>query len=269
MFIREQRLYNTRDLRHHIEYGDRGDEKHGEILPHPYCDFCEKFEFNDLTFFNHLSRTHLTCHLCPDENKNIYYREYPNLEIHFTQTHFICPYEVCKAKCYVAFKTEVELKTHIDIEHNLAAQASKGGKVKANALLAFEYKENENEEEKKEKPQRQRKVVIKDKEGIDFSYYFSQKYANILEWSRKPDKKHRGEDDRFRGRGQRGRGGRGRGGNQRKDGREEEKKEGQKMMRDLIVPEEKLAAFLHHLSDFIHGKLDKKELKGEYIYPRN
>lgn len=53
-------------------------------------------------------------------------------------THHMCPYETCKAKCYVAFKTEDELRTHLDIEHNLAGGTiTKGGKIKANALLGF------------------------------------------------------------------------------------------------------------------------------------
>ena len=109
VFIREQRLYPTKMLRKHIEFGDMGDDKHGEILPHPYCDFCEEFFFNDLAFFNHLSREHLTCHLCGDHHKNVYYKSYESLEIHFKMTHHTCPYEICKAKCYVAFKTEDEL----------------------------------------------------------------------------------------------------------------------------------------------------------------
>ena len=44
-------------------------------------------------------------------------------------THYICPYEICKAKCYVAFKTEDELRTHLDIEHSMSSGAQKGGKI--------------------------------------------------------------------------------------------------------------------------------------------
>lgn len=118
MFIREQRLYHTKALRKHIEYGDMGDDRHGEILPHPYCDFCEEFIFNDLMFYDHISKLHLTCHLCGDQHKNIYYKEYLNLEQHFAQTHHMCPFEQCKQKCYVAFKTEDELRAHVDITHS-------------------------------------------------------------------------------------------------------------------------------------------------------
>ena len=179
MFIREQRLYHVKQLRSHIEYGDMGDERHGEILTHPYCDFCEEFQFNDLAFFDHLNRHHMTCHLCGDHYKNVYYKEYTNLETHFAASHFICPYEICKAKCYVAFRTEDELKTHLDIEH----RNDKSGKITANALHGFSNQE-ENEDDNggrgrgrgrgrggKEKREDRQKIL--DNEGIDFAYYFS------------------------------------------------------------------------------------------------
>ena len=79
----------------------------------------------------------MTCHLCGDFHKNVYYKEYSNLENHFAMSHNICPYELCKAKCYVAFRTEDELRTHLDIEHKLAGAKGENGKVKANALLGF------------------------------------------------------------------------------------------------------------------------------------
>ena len=48
VFIREQRIYHMKALRQHIEHGDPGSEKGAEILPHPWCDFCEEYFFNDL-----------------------------------------------------------------------------------------------------------------------------------------------------------------------------------------------------------------------------
>jgi len=90
-------------LRSHIEYGDASTEKGAEILPHPWCDFCEQYFFNDLVFLDHLQRMHLTCHLCDEFYKNTYYKDYASLELHFSKSHFICPYDACKSKCYVAF----------------------------------------------------------------------------------------------------------------------------------------------------------------------
>lgn len=128
-----------------------------------------------------MSRNHLTCHLCGDFHKNVYYKEYKNLEVHFSQTHHICPYETCKAKCYVAFKTEDELKTHIDLEHNHGDKQKKD-KVQANALLGFLDESSTPDDDgkgKKGRPGKDSHIKIKDKEGIDFNYYFSQKYAMI------------------------------------------------------------------------------------------
>lgn len=48
VFIREHRMYHIKSLRNHIEYGDVGDDRFGDILAHPYCDFCEEFMFSDL-----------------------------------------------------------------------------------------------------------------------------------------------------------------------------------------------------------------------------
>ena len=47
IFIREQKLYNVKYLKNHIEYGDVGNDRQAEILPHPWCDFCQDYFFND------------------------------------------------------------------------------------------------------------------------------------------------------------------------------------------------------------------------------
>jgi E3 ubiquitin-protein ligase ZNF598 len=103
VFIREQRIYHVKALRNHIDHGDPGTDKGAEILPHPWCDFCEQYFFNDQIFLDHLQRNHLTCHLCDDHYKNFYYNDYLSLETHFNKSHFLCPYDECKGKCYVAF----------------------------------------------------------------------------------------------------------------------------------------------------------------------
>lgn len=41
-------MYHIKALRSHIEHGDIGDDRFGDVLPHPYCDFCEEFSFSDL-----------------------------------------------------------------------------------------------------------------------------------------------------------------------------------------------------------------------------
>lgn len=92
VFVREQKLYNVKHLKFHIQGGDPGNERHPEILPHPWCDFCEEYFFNDQLFQDHLTRNHLTCHICGEFCKNIYYATYTNLENHFAWSHHLCPY---------------------------------------------------------------------------------------------------------------------------------------------------------------------------------
>ena len=108
--------------------------------------------------------------------------------------------------------------------HNQGGTAK--GKIKANALLGFERKEQDSDEEDDRKKKRQigkANFQIKDKEGVDFNFYFSQKYAMIHE------KKKRGTEEeggRGRGRGGRGRGERGRGRGGRGAHREDTRVEG-------------------------------------------
>jgi hypothetical protein len=68
----------------------------------------------------------------------MYYTEYNSLEVHFRKSHFICPYVQCKAKCYVAFRSEDELQAHLDIAHRKA-----GGElgVAAPSLMGFKTAE--------------------------------------------------------------------------------------------------------------------------------
>lgn len=178
-----------------MEDGDLGNEHYGEMLPHPFCDFCEEFFYNADIFFDHLHKRHLTCHLCSHHHKNVYYADYENLEKHFEATHFICPFDECKAKCYVAFKTEDELRTHIELVHSFGkATGKKDGKVNAKALLGFdviEDREAQQEQEDNVRKGRKRnkefnnKTELKDKEGVNFNYYFGEKYQKSLENKRK------------------------------------------------------------------------------------
>jgi len=109
VFIREQRIYHTGNLRKHIEHGDPASKNDAEILPHPWCDFCEEYFFDNAIFSEHLHKMHLACHLCGENFRHMFYDHYESLETHFSRSHFICPFPECRQKCYVAFQTESEL----------------------------------------------------------------------------------------------------------------------------------------------------------------
>lgn len=44
----------------------------------------------------------------------------------------------------MAFKTEDELRAHLDIEHKFAGKTAEKGMIKANALLGFQTKDEDN-----------------------------------------------------------------------------------------------------------------------------
>lgn len=111
--------------------------------------------------------------------------------------------------------------------------------MNANALLGFG-------QARTEEPKREERPKLKDTEGVDFHYYFSQKYQNIHA--------NRGKKS------DRGGKGRGRGGKEEAPAREEGKaKEG--TFASLKTDEQRLTmmfAFLHKFLDFMYhkGKLD-------------
>ncbi len=74
--------------------------------------FCNKYFYTEEPLINHLSKIHLNCHLCSEKNKYVYYRDYHDLELHFQKSHYLCPNEICREKCFVVFGTLEELHIH-------------------------------------------------------------------------------------------------------------------------------------------------------------
>lgn len=112
VFIQEQKTYFINKLHEHIENGDPGDDQCAQILPHPYCNFCDQYFFNEENLQDHLFREHMTCPICGDEYKNWHYQNYPSLERHFDKTHYLCKNKNCLKNLFVAFRTEEELAYH-------------------------------------------------------------------------------------------------------------------------------------------------------------
>ena len=76
----------------------------------------------------------------------MYYTEYNSLEVHFRKSHFICPYVQCKAKCYVAFRSENELQAHLDIAHRKSGESG----VAAPSLMGFKVAEQGQDDDEYE-----------------------------------------------------------------------------------------------------------------------
>jgi hypothetical protein len=103
----------------------------------------------------------------------MYYSDYPSLERHFSKSHYICPYDECKSKCYVAFETENEVKAHLEIMHIRGRTQTTN--VNATALLGFRGADDEEDKFTRKKVVKEKKE-LQDKEGVDFKYYFTNKY---------------------------------------------------------------------------------------------
>eukprot|EP01027_Heterolobosea_sp_BB2_P014802 GEZU01021236.1.p1 GENE.GEZU01021236.1~~GEZU01021236.1.p1 ORF type:complete len:553 (-),score=165.00 GEZU01021236.1:89-1630(-) len=102
-----------------MKYGDQDDEN-GLIKAHPECVFCKKRFYSDDEIFKHMNSTHETCHIC--EKQGIlfqFYKDYPALENHFRNSHYLCEHPECLEKKFMVFPTEFELITHEAKAHQL------------------------------------------------------------------------------------------------------------------------------------------------------
>jgi hypothetical protein len=114
-FLSEQVLYSAQELKNHAKVGDK---KIG-IKPHPKCEFCINTNiYDDEDLYEHCREHHLTCFLCDRNNVQWkYFINYEHLENHFSQDHFLCENETCKASKFVAFATEIDYRIHLLKQH--------------------------------------------------------------------------------------------------------------------------------------------------------
>ncbi|XP_039048822.1 E3 ubiquitin-protein ligase hel2-like isoform X2 [Hibiscus syriacus] len=145
VFTCEQKLYTRAQLDKHIKTGDSevdGTESgRGGFMGHPICEFCQNPFYGEHELYLHMSTEHFTCHICQRRHPGQYeyYRNYDEMEIHFSQEHHLCEDESCRAIKFVVFATQSELKRHNTVEH--------GGRMsrsKRNAALqipiSFQYR---------------------------------------------------------------------------------------------------------------------------------
>lgn len=171
VFVQEQKTYFQKKIAEHIEHGDPGDDQCAQILPHPFCNFCSQYFFNDVGLQEHLFKEHMTCVLCGEDYKNWQYQNYESLEKHFDKTHFLCKNKTCLKSLFVAFRTEEELSYHNYMLHQ------KGGsdKKKQDDLNLLGFTSDSKGYNAKE-GKREEEIKFKDDEAIDFSWYFSPEY---------------------------------------------------------------------------------------------
>eukprot|EP00826_Nyctotherus_ovalis_P057110 TRINITY_DN77_c0_g1_i12.p1 TRINITY_DN77_c0_g1~~TRINITY_DN77_c0_g1_i12.p1 ORF type:complete len:500 (+),score=143.66 TRINITY_DN77_c0_g1_i12:211-1710(+) len=184
VFIGEQFVYPIHKLSEHLRYGEYRPDL--MIKPHPCCSFCNEYFYTEEPLLDHLSKNHMSCHLCSDKAKYVFYKDYGELEVHFQKSHYVCGNEQCRAKCFVAFGTVQELHLHNYKEHGTAAPG-KGLKLDALKVGLFTFGPHAAE-----KPN-------DDGVGTDFGYYFSNEYYRQIQ-EEYEGKREGGREETKRGR---------------------------------------------------------------------
>jgi hypothetical protein len=116
LFLMEHARMTPAELTAHYQRGDGTKSFEG----HPTCKFCRNLSFyNTDQLYKHLNDAHETCHLCAKQGTRYqYFRDYPSLEIHFGQAHYLCDDPKCREQRFVnAFLTELQLQAHTATEH--------------------------------------------------------------------------------------------------------------------------------------------------------
>ncbi|TGZ79560.1 hypothetical protein EX30DRAFT_308693 [Ascodesmis nigricans] len=118
VFTHEHTLFTKAQLHKHERKGDDnpGSETQSGFKGHPECRFCTKRFYSNDELYEHCRHNHERCFICDRRNvgqQPSYYIDYPALERHFKNSHFMCQDRECLEKKFVVFEHEVDLKAHM------------------------------------------------------------------------------------------------------------------------------------------------------------
>jgi E3 ubiquitin-protein ligase ZNF598 len=120
VFISEQELYSKSSLERHLRQGDtKGSLAATTFKGHPFCKWCKAYYYGENEIYQHMHSSHEECFLCRRAypGKYEYYRDYNQLEEHFSIKHYPCMHQICRERKFVVFSTETDLKKHTAKEH--------------------------------------------------------------------------------------------------------------------------------------------------------
>jgi len=137
-FPHERKLYSAEELEFHL---NNEKTKMGRIV-HPICEFCKDHLFDENELFQHLQKTHYTCHVCDKAGVTFqYFKDYYNLKQHFNKEHFLCQHEEC-ASAFQVFATPLELKMHQTSVHE--SYNNKHIKIQFNQTSSVRHQQQNN-----------------------------------------------------------------------------------------------------------------------------
>ena len=138
LFVSEQTLYSPSQLKKHMTAPQAAG--HGG---HPACHFCQKHFYDSPELYQHMHISHTTCHLCPNQFQNRFYRDAQSLLGHTRDSHIVCSYctneDVLVNGVEYAFRTVSELQTHLMQVHRV----SSGAGTKINLTVGFKASHRE------------------------------------------------------------------------------------------------------------------------------
>lgn len=114
-----------------------GNRKEG-FSGHPRCKWCRQRFYANEQLTKHFTENHFSCHLCDRQGlKNIWFKDYHNLDLHFGSHHFLCHDPECRSQRFVAFEDEFQLQAHVATAH---PGQLRNGKIKFNYVPKKEEK---------------------------------------------------------------------------------------------------------------------------------
>jgi hypothetical protein len=134
LFPCEQQLMTPAELKAHTNAppgalaGSGGDKAGG----HPPCRFCSVHFYDAQALYVHMRESHFTCHLCPAQHQQRYYRGLSQLIGHLKDSHYTC--SLClergsgdgDGRHIVAFSHRVEYTEHLRSAHNISSSSGSG-----------------------------------------------------------------------------------------------------------------------------------------------
>ena len=136
LFPGEFKAYTRPMLIKHRREGDSDDSSH---KGHPMCRFCDDRHLDNDTLHSHLRTEHFWCHICENDGKQDYYKNYPLLRKHFKEEHYLCEEGPCREKKFTSvFRSKIDLQAHRASTHTKGLSKAEVRQMKQ-LELGFSY----------------------------------------------------------------------------------------------------------------------------------
>ncbi|EPE06884.1 zinc finger protein [Ophiostoma piceae UAMH 11346] len=148
VFTHEHDLFSDKGLETHMRNGNDkpGAKDQSGFRGHPLCGFCGERFYDDDKLYEHCRNKHERCFICDrqDSRKPHYFRNYNELEKHFSNDHYLCLDRECMEKKFVVFGSEMDLKAHQLTEHGNTLSKDVRRDVQVVSMADFNYRPSQS-----------------------------------------------------------------------------------------------------------------------------